>query len=166
MNNDRPVEDILALLGYLTLGSRFRRLGERLQAETMLIVAPQSGTLPAGQLPFLAAIDRFGPMSVGDMAATIGITQPGATKNLAQLEKLGMVVMAHSREDRRRRVASLTDAGREVVAHSQIGVWQSVEAAARRLCDGLEGTMLDQLAELERRLAEKPLREWGHDART
>lgn len=161
MDNHEPVEDVIAALGYLCLGTRFKRLGERLQADTVSIVSAQSGSVPPSQLPFLAAIDRLGPLTVGEMAQAIGITQPGATKTLLHLAKLGLVDMSQSREDRRVRVTTLTATGQDLVAQSKASVWKQVDAAARELCKGLSGTLLDQLDTIEQRLAEKPLREWG-----
>ena len=43
MENLEPIEDVVAALGYLSLGSRLKRLGERLQADTISIVSAQSG---------------------------------------------------------------------------------------------------------------------------
>lgn len=161
MENNDPREDVIAALGYLCLGSRFKRLAERLQADTLAIVSKRSGTVLPGQLPFLAALDRLGPLTIGEMAQAIGISQPGATKSLLQLTKKGLITVTKSREDRRVRVAMLTTAGSELVAQSKADVWVEVEAAARVLCADLNGTILDQLETIEKRLGEKPLHRWS-----
>lgn len=76
---ERDIEDVVRALGYLTLGSRFRRLGEQLQAGTQDILAELGSNVPVAQLPLLAALDRLGPLSVGEMARAMGISQPGIT---------------------------------------------------------------------------------------
>ena len=51
----------------------------------------------------------------------------------------------------------LTDAGERLVAQARTDVWPFVEAAVSDVCEGLEGSLLDQLAELEARLDLDPL---------
>ncbi|MET3648795.1 MarR family winged helix-turn-helix transcriptional regulator [Phyllobacterium ifriqiyense] len=161
MDIESHKEDVIAALGYLCLGSRFKRLGERLQTDTLGIVSKRSGTVLPGQLPFLAALDRLGPLTIGEMAQAVGISQPGATKSLLQLIKKGLITVKKSHEDRRVRVAMLTTAGSELVAQSKADVWVEVEAAARALCADLNGTILEQLETIEKRLGEKPLHRWS-----
>lgn len=150
-------DDILRPYGYLCLGSRFRRIGERLQADTQQIIETFGLTIQAGQYPFLAAIDRSGPMTIGELAEAVGITQPGATRTLAQLVDLGLVEARASDQDQRRKRVSLTAAGRDLVERSKQEVWPRIEAAVRDLCDDLSGPLLDQLAGIEDGLAAAPL---------
>jgi hypothetical protein len=72
-------EDIIRAFGYLCLGSRFRRIGERLQADTQQIIDASGVAIQAGQYPFLAAIDRAGPLTIGELAeaAPAGVADGG-----------------------------------------------------------------------------------------
>lgn len=151
-------EDIVRALGFLCLGSRFRRIGERLQADTQQIMEEFGITIQVGQYPFLAAVARNGPLTIGELAETVGISQPGATRTLAQLIDLGLVEARASDEDQRRKLMSLTDRGRELVEFSQREVWPSIEDAVRDLCGDLSGPLLEQLAAIEDGLAAAPLR--------
>lgn len=144
-------------LGFLCLGSRFRRIGERLQADTQQIIEELGVTLQAAQYPFLAAIDRAGPLTIGELAQAVGITQPGATRTVSQLLELGYVDMQASAEDQRRRLISLAPKGQELVDYSKRSVWPRIEQAVRELCGELSGPMLEQLAAIEDGLAEAPL---------
>jgi len=157
MEKTDDIEDVVAALGYLCLGTRFRRIGERLQAATQDILADAG--VQVGYLPFLAAIDRLGPLAVGDMAKAIGVSQPAATKALGQLSKLKLVRQVPSPDDARRKLAQLTAEGQALVERSKTGGWLQVDAAVADLCALLEGPLLAQLAELERRLAERPLKD-------
>lgn len=150
-------EDVVRALGYLSLGSRFRRLGERLQTDTQQIIETFGVAIQAGQYPFLAAIDRSGPLTTGELAEAVGITQPGATRTLAQLADLGLVEMRASEEDQRRKLVSLTAAGRDLIALSKREVWPRIEGAVRDLCGDLSRPLLDQLATIEEGLAATPL---------
>jgi DNA-binding MarR family transcriptional regulator len=160
MENGRDIEDVVRALGYLCLGSRFKRIGEQLQAGTQVILA-ELGPVAPGQYPILAAIDRMGPLTVGEMAQAMGLSQPGVTRNLLQLTELGMIEMNPSPTDRRIRVASLSQAGRDLVSRAKAGGWAAVEAAVADLCRDLDGPLLDQLSAIEDRLAALPLHKRG-----
>jgi DNA-binding MarR family transcriptional regulator len=151
------VEDIVRSFGYLTLGSRMKRIGERLQADVQRIMADREVRLQPSQYPFLAAIDRLGPLAVGDLAEAVGITQPGATRSVGQLVRAGMVRVKPARDDQRRRVVSLTANGRNEIDFAKRQVWPRIEAAVADLCSGLKGPLLDQLAAIEDGLTERPL---------
>lgn len=160
--------DIIRELGLLALGTRLKRLGERLQAATQAVMAESGVAIPAGQFPLLAAVDRLGPLTVGDLAEALGVTQPGITRNVAQLVTLGLLVVKPSPDDQRRRMVSLSAEGRRVVETGRRDVWPRIEAAVAELCAELDGPLLDQLAAIEDRLAERPLRLRGtrHGAET
>jgi DNA-binding MarR family transcriptional regulator len=151
------VEDIVRTHGYLTLGSRMRRIGERLQADTQRIMDEMGVPLQASQYPLLAALDRLGALPIGELAAAVGITQPGATRSVGQLARIGMVRASPAAGDQRQRIVSLTRKGEEQIAHAKRAVWPRIEAAVADLCAGLAGPLLDQLATIEDGLAALPL---------
>lgn len=149
-------------LGLLCLGSRFRRIGERLQADTQQIMEELGVSIQSAQYPFLAAIDRAGPLTIGELAQAVGITQPGATRTISQLLELGYVDMQASPEDQRRRLVSLTPKGQELVDYSKRSVWPRIEQAVAELCGDLSGPILQQLATIEEGLAAAPLARRGN----
>jgi DNA-binding MarR family transcriptional regulator len=151
------VEDIVRTYGYLTLGSRMRRIGERLQADTQRIMDEMGVPLQASQYPLLAALDRLGALPIGELAAAVGITQPGATRSVGQLARIGMVRARPAAGDQRQRIVSLTPKGEEQIAYARRTVWPCIETAVADLCAGLAGPLLDQLAAIEDGLAALPL---------
>ncbi|MFS8112989.1 MarR family transcriptional regulator [Rhizobium jaguaris] len=156
------VEDIVKSLGFLCLGSRFRRIGERLQADTQQIIEELGVSIQSAHYPFLAAIDRAGPLTIGELAQAVGITQPGATRTVSQLLEQGYVDMQASAKDQRRRLVSLTLSGQELVDYSKRSVWPRVEQAVTELCGEISGPLLEQLAAIEDGLAEAPLARRGN----
>jgi DNA-binding MarR family transcriptional regulator len=149
--------DIVREFGYLCLGSRFRRIGERLQADTQQIIQDFGAEIQAGQYPFLAAIDRDGPLTIGELAEAVGITQPGATRTVAQLTDLGLVEALAADGDQRRKLVSLTETGRALIERSKREIWPTIERAVRDLCGDLTAPLLDHLAAMEDGLAAAPL---------
>jgi DNA-binding MarR family transcriptional regulator len=151
------IEDVVRSFGFLTLGTRMKRIGEKLQADTQRIMDDLGAPLQASQYPFLAAIDRLGPLTIGELADAIGITQPGATRTVAQLVELGMLESEQAPDDQRRRIVSLSKEGRRLVANAKRDVWPRIRDAVADLCGGLDGPLLEQLAAIEDGLAAQPL---------
>lgn len=155
------VEDVVRALGFVCLGSRLRRVGERLQADTQSIMDEMGVPIQAGQFPLLAAVHRLGPLSIGEMAEAIGITQPGVTRGAALLVTAGYLKAEQATDDQRRRVLSLTRKGRELMEMAERQVWPRIENAVADLCGQLSGPLLDQLISIEVGLADKPLNRRG-----
>jgi len=151
------VGDSVRDFGLLTLGSRMRRIGERLQADTQLIIEESGLAVQASQYPFLAALDREGPMTVGELALAVGISQPGVTRTVAQLAQQGLLQVDQSPDDQRRKVVALTADGARLVEFSKRNVWPRIRAAVADLCADMGPSLLWQLSALEDGLAEKPL---------
>jgi DNA-binding MarR family transcriptional regulator len=149
--------DVVRELGHLALGTRLKRLGERLQAQTQKILDAHELPIQAAQFPFLAAVDRLDAATVGEVADAVGVTQPAATRALAQLAEAGFVDIAAAADDQRRKSITLTQRGARLVATGKRQVWPQIEAAVKDLCRGLSGPLLDQLAAVEDGLADKPL---------
>jgi DNA-binding MarR family transcriptional regulator len=151
------ITDIVRELGHLSLGSRLKRLGERLQAQTQVLLAEADISLPASHFPVLAALDRLGPLSVGELAQAVGISQPGISRMLENLQSHGFITSQRSKGDRRLRPIVLTKAGQQLIARAKQVSWPRVEAAVADACAGASGTLLEQLAALEEALAAAPL---------
>lgn len=151
------VEDVVKALGHLSLGTRLKRIGELLQAQTQAVLAAHGFEQPAAYFPLLAALDRLGPSSVGDLSQALGVSQPVITRSLHGLENDGLVQSTTDAEDRRVRRVALSRKGRGLVQRAQREAWPTIEAAVAHACAGLKGDLLAQLALLEAALAEKPL---------
>jgi DNA-binding MarR family transcriptional regulator len=150
-------EDVVQTLGYLTLGSRLKRLGERLQGQTQVVLTMADIDVPAAQLPALAALDRLGPLSIGDLSKALGVAQPGVTRITANLETAGLVSSRRKTGDRRVSTIALTARGRRLVERSKRTLWPAIDAAVAQACAGLSGPLLAQLKALEEALAAVPL---------
>lgn len=147
--------DILRDRGATFLGSRMKRLGERLQAGAVKIAADAGVPLQPPHMTLLAALDGQA-LTVGQLAQAIGISQPGVTRSIGQVAELGLV---HSEqgEDGRQRTVSLTEAGRTALARAKLHVWPRVEDGVKALFGGDPDDFLKRLAALEDMLETAPL---------
>jgi DNA-binding MarR family transcriptional regulator len=151
------VEDVVKALGYLTLGTRLKRLGERLQAQTQVLLETAGFELPASHFPVLAALERLGPLSVGELTEAVGISQPGVTRLLEKLEADELVQSTQWSQDRRVRTITLTKTGRQLIVRSKRASWPVIEAAVADACSGPSPGLLVALAALEDALTSQPL---------
>lgn len=144
------MEDIVKSLGLLTLGTRLKRIGERLQAQTQAVIEAEGmGDIPSSHLPVLAALQRLGPLTVGDIALALGVSQPGVTRQLGKLQEAGLVQARQSAGDLRLRTIELTEAGQRQVARARQHTWPAIEAAVAEACAPHGPALLAQLAALE-----------------
>ena len=151
------VDDVVEQLGHLALGTRLKRLGERLQGETTRFIAADGLAVPASACPVPAALARPGGLRVGEGADAVGVRPPAGTRSVTRLAHDGLVTVASEASDRRRRSVQLTESGQDVVSRARAAVWPHVEAAVAEACAGMEGPLLAQLAELEARLDAEPV---------
>src|SRR5579859_6103911 len=153
------IEDVVKELGHLALGTRLKRLGERLQAQTQVVLGGAGIKLPASHFPVLAALGRLGPLNVGELTEAVGMSQPGVTRLLDKLAADGLVQSSQSAADRRVRTIELTKSGRQLISRAQRTVWPMVEAAVADACAGPARTLLPVLTALEDALEQSSLSE-------
>src|SRR5258708_38726012 len=128
------IEDVVKELGYLTLGTRLKRLGERLQAQTQVLLEHEGVDLPASHFPVLAALDRLGAMNVGELTEAGGTSQPGVTRLLDKLVAEGLGQSTQLANDRRVRTSALTQPGRQLIAPSRRTAGPMTGAACADAC--------------------------------
>ena len=153
------MHDVVKELGFLTLGTRLRRIGESLQAQTQELLANNGMDMPAAHFPLLAALDRLGPLGVSELSLAVGVSQPVVSRSLIGLEGTGLVESQTADADRRVRRIRLSHQGHELVQHAKQSVWPVIEAAVAQACEPLTGSLLDQLAMLEAALEHAPLKQ-------
>ena len=149
--------DILKEHGALFLGSRLKRLAERMQGDVLQTVEAAGLPIQPSQYPILAALDRFGPLTVGAMVDATGVSQPAITRSLGRLTELGLVALTRGQGDQRHKTITLTQAGQDAIAKSKAEIWPYVTTAVQDLCATLTGPLLNQIDALETALAIDPL---------
>ena len=149
--------DLLAECGHLFLGSRLKRLAERLQADAAKLHRAMGVDAQPAELALLAAIDRYGPMTITQAVASLGVSQPAVTRTAAGLVERGVLATESDDADHRQKTLALTKRGRALVGKARTATWPAITEAVQAMCAPLEGTLLEQIAELERQLMEHPL---------
>lgn len=149
--------DLITAMGYLCLGSRLKRLGERMQAGVAQHLAGRGEAVQPAQLPLLWALHLDGATTINALSERVGISQPGVSRAIATLEGLGMVTSASDGRDKRQRRIAITAAGGALMADLSRTLFPAVEQAVAQLCarDGLD--FLGEIGRIESDLAAEPL---------
>lgn len=149
--------DLLAGFGVGFLGSRLKRLAERMQADAAEVARAFDLPVQPAQMSLLMTIRLHGPIAVGALAERLRLAQPTVTRALGALEAEGLVEARRAPGDGRTKRLALTEKGQAVMARVQTGMLPGIEAAAAQLVEGLEGDVMLSLAKIEARLAERSL---------
>ena len=152
-------QDVVKELGLLALGTRLKRIGERLQAQTQAVLEASGVGTPASHFPLLAALDQLGPMSVGEIAEALGVSQPGVTRQVSNLQSEGLVQAQPAPGDLRSRTIELTKTGKQLMSRAKRSHWPAIEAAVADACAKDGPSLLKLLASLEQALATETLSE-------
>lgn len=100
----------------LELAARLRlvlmRLSRRLRQETGGVITPS-------QVSALSSVERLGPLSLGDLAATEQVQPPSMTRIVAHLEEAGLVARETDERDRRVARVRVTAEGRRALQRSR-----------------------------------------------
>lgn len=147
--------DVVREQGPTFLGSRLKRLGERLQAGAARVNAEAGIAAQPAHMAFLVALEP-GAMTVGQLVQAVGVSQPGVTRSVNQLVELGLV-RAEQGADQRQRAISLTEAGRATLTRAKLHVWPKIDAAVDVLLGAEGAAFMAQLAAMEDALTEAPL---------
>ncbi|HWF64453.1 MAG TPA: MarR family transcriptional regulator, partial [Rhizomicrobium sp.] len=147
--------DVIAELGELFLGSRLKRLAERMQGGASRFVGEMGLKVQPTHMGLLAALDRA-PMTVGQLVEAVGTSQPGVTRGAGQLMRMGLIETVKSK-DQRQKTLRLTRKGEATMMRIKLQIWPRLDQAVKSITDNLSGVFLDQIAAIERALAAKPL---------
>jgi len=143
--------DVVRKWGIASLGSRFVRIGERLRAHSQDLMEAHSVTIPVHHYPLLTAVRENNGLSVSDLATSLGVSQPGVTRSVNQLTDQGLVQVAAGQTDKRVRLVTITDAGRQVLTYAETHFWPLIERELRTVL----GDEADQLLRLLNRLEDQ-----------
>lgn len=149
------MSDLLQDLGATFLGSRLKRLGERMQAGAAKVALDAGLPVQPAHMPLLAALDGQS-LNIGQLVQVVGISQPGITRGIGQLAELGLV-QSEQGDDGRQRSISLTPAGNAVLARAKLYVWPQIEEAVNALFGGQPDGFIRQIADIEAALADNPI---------
>jgi DNA-binding MarR family transcriptional regulator len=136
------------------LGTRLRRLIELLDGGVSAAHDYAAIDYRPRYTPVMRALAEGAPLTIGEIARAAGLTQPAATQTVALMARAGLVKVAASREDARRRTVRLAPAGTRLLPRLR-AAWEATHRAAEtldaELAQSLSVAVDAALAALERK---------------
>ena len=148
--------DFLDELGELALGSRLKRLSERMLADAAAIYQHFNMDIQPKWFTLLALIDKKHSVSVVEASEYLGLSQPALSQFCRQLLAEELIQVDVEKNDSRKKYMSLSDKGKARVTQMK-PVWQAVEGAAKDLCEEQDNQFYQSLITFEQALAKRSL---------
>lgn len=149
-------EDFLDELEELALGSRIKRLSERMLAQAAEVYKAFDLDFQPKWFTLLALIHHKEQVSINDAAERLGLSQPAISQFSRQLIKEGLITRQTCPQDSRRKLLTLTEQGHEQV-EKMLPMWRAVKAAAAEICTQFDNDFYQSLKKCEAALNEKSL---------
>lgn len=150
MSRDYP-----SRFGGAAIGARLRRLSDRIDREADGLYSEFGIDFEQRWFGVLNQLTLNKALSVSELAAALGVTHVAVSQTRAALLERGLIATADDPKDARRRVLTLSAAGRKLV--TQLGpLWAALNDAAREL-DREAGNVAEALANLEAALEKRSL---------
>ncbi|WP_342323175.1 bifunctional helix-turn-helix transcriptional regulator/GNAT family N-acetyltransferase [Kosakonia sp. BYX6] len=153
--------DILSDMPYAFLGSRLKRLAEQMQAEASALVQNTGIHVPPGLYPVLMVLDKQPGLTISELARYARVSQPAMTSSINRLIRAGLVRRQSEDNDRRKTFIRLTAAGKTAIVQGEQVAWPLLGNVVQELTAGLSGNFIEQITQIEKRLAERSLPERG-----
>ena len=149
---------VYSLAGELILGSRFKRLSDKYLSNVYRIYREQNIDFEPSWFSIFYLLDRYNQITITDISQMLDLTQSAISQMVSTLESKNLVkVEVHSR-DKRVRVVSFTEKGKELLA-SVKPIWKLIKSKMREMLDEGDNSkyLLDALEEVEVSFERKPL---------
>ncbi|MBP7866703.1 MAG: bifunctional helix-turn-helix transcriptional regulator/GNAT family N-acetyltransferase [Acidobacteria bacterium] len=145
-------------LGILALGSRLKRLSDRLMQDAGLVYREAGLNFESRWFLIFYQLAESGPLSVTAIAEAVGITHPAVNQVAAEMEKAGLITSSADNRDRRRRILALSPRGRTLDAAIR-PVWEDIETATQGLVQESGTDLLAAVEAVEDALARRSMLE-------
>lgn len=148
--------DLYEQMGQMALGSRLKRLADRMLDNASRIYELYDVTIDPRWFPVFFALSQTESLSTGEIARRIGHSHASVSQIVKEMCRQGFAEKSRDPADGRTNVIRLSATGREVIpkAHRQ---YRDVNAAVDDLLSEGQHNLLHAVAETERLLAQKSM---------
>lgn len=148
--------DYLEELGGLALGSRLRRLSDRISQEVASIYAAQNIEFDPRWFPIFHLLASKKEASIVEIAKAIGVTHPAVNQIAQELLSGGMIVAESDAKDKRKRILSLSKRGQKL--HRELTEsWRIIRMSVSETIEESGHDLIPALEALESSLDKKSL---------
>ena len=148
--------NLVTELEELALATRLKRLAERLSQDVSRVYKESGLDFEARWYLVLELLSRQKAMSITEVSESLQLSHPAVVQFTDQLLTRGLIKAAADEKDARRRIISLTPAGKQM--HKQIGpILDVIREENRKWLATASANLLQLLSELEKSLDERSM---------
>lgn len=151
-------EDFFDNMGEVALGSRLKRLSDRLYSDASSIYQYFNLPIQPKWFAFLNLLNKHDKIEIVEASKRLGLSQPALSQYAKQLADAQIVEIVIAKNDNRKRQVVLSEYGK-VVLQSVAPTWECVELAAKQLSRALENDFYQSICKFEKALEEATLLE-------
>ncbi|GGB84074.1 hypothetical protein GCM10011352_07400 [Marinobacterium zhoushanense] len=140
--------------GSLSLGSRLRRLSDRLVADVVDIYQAQGVELNPTFFPLFNLLYRQGAMSVTEAAELLGVTHPAISKIARKMLAEQWLSKTTDPSDERRQLLALSERSHQLLTRIK-PIWQQIQSHLDALMASQQHPLLAAMDEFEARLQQQ-----------
>ena len=148
--------DLLTQLGALALGSRLKRLSDRLMRDVSRVYDNQQVTFQARWFPVMFLLADHKHLAVTEIATMLGMTHPAINQVANQMTKAGYLLSGKDKSDERRRLLYLSKKG-ENLLKELIPLWDVIRVSNQELIDSVSFDLFAALDKIEAELDNKDM---------
>lgn len=149
-------DDFLNDLGELALGSRLKRMSERMLADAASVYQYYEIDAQPKWFTLLALLDKKQQATVVEASELLGLSQPALSQFCQQLKAKGLIKVSTGESDSRKKFMQLSKKGKGLVTKMQ-PVWSAVDLAAKQMCQQYENQFYQSLQMLEKAHSQRSL---------
>jgi DNA-binding MarR family transcriptional regulator len=150
------MRDAIQQRGSGAFGTRLRRLSERLDRQVEALYRAHDVGFETRWFPVVALLNEHGPLSVGELAALIGITHAAVSQVRRDLIRHRLVRAKADPADRRRQILTLTPKG-EALCRKLQPLWRAVAQATDAMLTEAAPDFLEQFSRVEAAIENDPM---------
>ena len=146
--------NLIKELGEIAFGTRLRLLTDRFLQDGVKIYKSQNIDFEPRWFTMFYLLSKKSPLSISEITAELGFTQPAVTQIANVLIKKGLVKTVKHKEDSRKKMLALSHKGMLMLPVLE-PVWKGFEEAVKDLFNDTGYDMLFIISRLENLLDEK-----------
>lgn len=155
--------DLIEKLGEAALGSRLRRLAERLSADATQIYHHYQVDIEPGWFPVVFVLSELGQASTTTLARHTGHSHVAVSKVIKHMRARGLVQVAPCKQDKRSTLISLNDRARAMLPALEVQT-RDVGNAMQLLTSAIHPQFMHHINRLESALLQQPLSQRSADS--
>jgi len=148
--------DAIQSLGPLALGSRIRRLSERLFPDGARVYREQAFDFEPRWFTLFYLLSYRSPLSVGEAAEALGVSHAAVSQCVRELQRKRLVSSTRDPRDERRRRLRLTDTARAMLPALE-PLWTDFESGTESLLEDAGQDLIAAISAIERALDDQGL---------